>query len=396
MSYSPPDMQRVFKTLIVLSVLFASNCAALIPLATLSFRSHRKSFSTFAATENDVQVISNVFSKTACELLHDLMEQHNQRTNDGSSLFIRPPNNIMPLTPIENAIDSFLTKLGDESQKVEYWSRSEYVNIDAHADIDEQHLKDSGGVRCPKNGHVLYLAVKKDLRGPTCVFPHQRKQWTIHNSLSSESIKVITVPAVEGRVLRFPGDAMHAVPKPFSRWLLQKEDVKELVKKEKCEEIDVDDEWNEEDEYYFEDESIQEIERSVLLFNTWYDDEAGPKSVNGDYATGALPEGIELSEEDAKAFLQTEQSKLLKQWEISFGKNGQKVQCKPKSQWIMEHFEKSSHDGATDAEVNMSLMGDTKRHSYHSKYVTLKCNADALEKALDEPTNVSEVYLSVP
>jgi hypothetical protein len=387
-------MRRTFKTCVIFQIIFASNCRAFIALDTSPFQYHRKSYFTFevAAIENDVQVISNVFSTSACELLHDLSEQHNQRTNDGSSIFIRPPRNDLPLTPIENAIDSFLTQLGDTSQKVEYWSRSEYMNIDVHADIDEQHLKDSGEVRCPKNGHVLYLKVKKNLRGPTCVFPHQRKQWRNNDDLS-ENILLITVPAVEGRILRFPGSAMHAVPKPFYRWLLDKEEVKKLVQDEECEEIDVvDDEWNEEDNDYLEDENI---ERSVLLFNTWYDDEEGPKAVNGDYATGALPEGIELSEEDVKAFLQTEQSKLLKEWENSFGKHNKKVQCKPKSHWIMEDFENSTRD-VTDAKINVSLMGDSKRHSYHSKFATLEGNANILEKALGEVSNVSEVYLSIP
>lgn len=42
---------------------------------------------------------------------------------------------------------------------VEYWSRGQYINLDAHADIDENTLKEEGVLRCPKHGHVLYLQI---------------------------------------------------------------------------------------------------------------------------------------------------------------------------------------------------------------------------------------------
>jgi hypothetical protein len=42
---------------------------------------------------------------------------------------------------------------------VEYWSRSQYIHLDAHADIDENTLKEEGVLRCPRHGHVLYLQV---------------------------------------------------------------------------------------------------------------------------------------------------------------------------------------------------------------------------------------------
>ncbi|KAL7459967.1 hypothetical protein ACHAWC_011801 [Mediolabrus comicus] len=42
---------------------------------------------------------------------------------------------------------------------VEYWSRSNYINLDAHSDIDENTLKEEGVLRCPRHGHVLYLQI---------------------------------------------------------------------------------------------------------------------------------------------------------------------------------------------------------------------------------------------
>lgn len=50
---------------------------------------------------------------------------------------------------------------------VEYWSRSQYINLDAHADIDENTLKDEGVLRCPRHGHVLYLQIV-NCDGVTC------------------------------------------------------------------------------------------------------------------------------------------------------------------------------------------------------------------------------------
>lgn len=61
----------------------------------------------------------------------------------------------------------------------------------------------------------------------------------------------------------------------------------------------------------------------------------------------------------------------------------------------MEDFEDSAC-GMTDVKINVSLMGDSKRHSYHSKFATLEVNANVLEKALGEVSNVSEVHLSIP
>ena len=59
--------------------------------------------------------------------------------------------------------------------------------MDAHADIDENVLKDEGVLRCPRNGHVLYMQVGMDVeddeqqitqvKGPTIVFPTRKVAW---------------------------------------------------------------------------------------------------------------------------------------------------------------------------------------------------------------------------
>ena len=45
-----------------------------------------------------------------------------------------------PRTCIENIIESILLNLNDHARYAEYWWRDEWINLDAHADIDEQLL----------------------------------------------------------------------------------------------------------------------------------------------------------------------------------------------------------------------------------------------------------------
>lgn len=349
------------------------------------------------AISNLVHVYENAFSLESCEILHYLADEHYGRTNDGSSFFIRPPHNDKPLTPIEHAIDSALTELGDHTKRVEYWSRDEYMNIDAHADIDEAMLEDEGVVRCPQVGHVLYLKVKSGLHGPTCVFPKERKGWGLKEENGEGRNKdLVVVPAVVGRLLRFPGSAMHAVPNPPDRWLLSLQEEMELRKQEEdCEneENEDDEEWDDGDEDNEDDE--EEIERSVLLFNTWPDDEPGPRGVNGDIATGALPEGIEISEEDAAAYLKSQEADILREWEEEFGPNGEEIRCNPFSDWSPLNIkcvcsENSSHKG-----INVSLMGRENRRFYPKRYAELVGPREEMRNAVKQDTRVSVISLRV-
>lgn len=337
-------------------------------------------------------------------MLHDLAVEHYERTNDGSSFFTRPPHNDKPLTPIEHAIDSALIELGDTTKRVEYWSRDEYMNIDAHADIDEAMLEDEGEIRCPLVGHVLYLQVKPGLHGPTCVFPKEQKGWGLtEDSGDGRKKDLVVVPAVEGRLLRFPGNAMHAVPNPPDRWLLSLQDEKELrTEEEECEkeeeENDDDDEWDEDDDEHDEDDD-EEIERSVLLFNTWPDDSPGPRGVNGDIATGALPEGIEISEDDAAAYLKSQEAEILKEWEEEFGKNGEEIRCNPFTEWSPLRIQSVSSGSTTDSKnpegINVSLMGRENRRLYPKKYAELNGPREWIRDAVKQDTRVSAITLQV-
>jgi hypothetical protein len=87
-------------------------------------------------------------------------------------------------------------------------------------DVDENLAKSDSKLpfRYPLRGHVLYLQVGTDVRGPpTCVFTD------VHGGgdlVRPESFELSVVPAVPGRLLRFKGDLLHAVPCPTDLWLL--------------------------------------------------------------------------------------------------------------------------------------------------------------------------------
>lgn len=151
---------------------------------------------------------------------------------------------------IEKTLDSILSEMGDEAGFVEYWTRQEWRSIEAHADVDEFLAKNhdvegstnSSDFRYPTNGHVLYLQVGSEVKGPTCVFPDRRSGSEL---LSGDPVELVVVPAVPGRLLRFGGDYLHAVPRPANLWLLKF--VQGAPK--------------------YEPE--EEFGRSVILFNTW-------------------------------------------------------------------------------------------------------------------------------
>jgi hypothetical protein len=344
-----------------------------------------------AAPRSDVYVYDGVFPPSACEELYYLASL---RGDDGSSIFTRPPHNEKPLTPLEHAIDSALVELDDTSKLVEYWSRDEYMNIDAHVDIDEMQLEEERTLRCPKVAHVLYLQVQTGLRGPTCVFPDKKKGWGIDIDDDATGVDLVTVPAVQGRILRFPGSAMHAVPRPANRWLLSRveeralrdqEEEEQFLNESSLEEED-DDDWDEDDD---EDED-EDVERSVLLFNTWPDDEPPPRGVNGDYATGALPDGIELDEEDAADFSKTQEAQRLAEWEEEYGPNAQKIRCHARSEWQNVGIQiRAAEPESVKDELRICLMGKKKRRVYFKKIARLAGPASALQMALMKEKEVS-------
>ena len=315
----------------------------------------------------NVRVYDNVFSSEACDSIHGLAIDHQCRAtnSDGSSIFYRPPEDGVTLTPLELAIDSTLAALNDTSRVVEYWSREEYLNIDAHADVDEGALEDEGEIRCPTFGHVLYLQADESVRGPTFVFD-KMEGWERGESQDNgraSNTEMVTVPCVPGRVLRFDGRAMHAVPKPFDRYLLAEEEEKSL---------------REEEAELYGDEDDDEL-RSVLLFNTWSDGPP-PRFVDADYFSGALPLGIEIEftenddENDGATNICDEDSDM-----VVGGNDDVEMLCNSVQEWedvaintIVPRGEGAEFDDEDDTSVNVNLMGNKQRRCHPTRRAAMQ------------------------
>ena len=151
-----------------------------------------------------VRVIDGVFSADATAALR----AHALRTSRVDTELAAFYERGAPTNPIETGLDSFLTKVGDAGRFVEYWRRSTWAHVALHRDIDEK-LARSGVYEHPTHGHVLYLEVGPLVRGPTSVL------WRDGGGQSF----LTTVPAVRGRVVRFNGSLLHAVPRPHDAWL---------------------------------------------------------------------------------------------------------------------------------------------------------------------------------
>jgi hypothetical protein len=402
--------------------LFASVVSTFTPLKALNRRQfethqrpcstarqrHRNAVNDDANSEiNSVQVFDNVVSPVVANVLHYLAFEQSLRSNGDTCLFVRPPYNNKPLTPLEHFIDSVLnttetTKASADCRVVEYWSREEYMNIKAHVDIDENSLH-YGRLDCPEASHILYLSVQKGLKGPTCIFPTEKSSWTTTTDKEGV-VDLITVPAVPGRMVKLPGNAMHAVPCPPTRWLLKEEEEHALTLLEEEEEDSWDDEEEDdedEDEQAEEEENDKaeselsddedEIERSVLLFNTWSGD--GPQGVKGDY-TDIWPDGIGLDNNNND---NSEANELVEEWQEDYGINAERLHCLPKSNWkktwIYEADEEAASSSTSKEQLRIPLMGDETRRGVPNETVVLHVPVGALQDAVDQESRATRLRL---
>eukprot|EP00978_Attheya_sp_CCMP212_P041270 scaffold234566_cov53-Attheya_sp.AAC.1 len=345
-----------------------------------------------------VQVYDDAFSPVACQVLHCLSILHSlKKSGEETTIFFRPPHNVTSLTLLEQALDSALTALQDNSsQYVEYWSRQEYMNMDAHVDIDEAaaaaaaatfHDSNDYNLDCPTASHVLYLQLDAPpphrFVGPTCIFPQQTVRWTKNDP---NGMDLVTVPAVQGRLLRFPGNAMHAVPCPPHRWLLTEHDeqllrIMEEEEDDDCNDDD-DDDCDDDDADGDEEEEEEEMERSVLLFNTWSND-AGPgisRKKSGDTPKGH-GEGSAVEDE-----LEVE--------------HVEHIRCNPISRWRHQtvNVPQSTTETASSERhqqvVRVSLMGEQNRRGVPESTVRLTTNSNHfLRAALEEERKVTVTRL---
>ena len=269
------------------------------------------------APSSKIHVWDNVIDAPARAVVHQVAADKGL----GHTLMMRKDR---PRTPLETALEGILQELNDTSPYVEYWCRQEWRHIEAHADVDEHRAKTNpGDFRYPTNGHVLYLQIGPNVQGPTCLFP----DCTSGGDLVRDDLSVLTVPAVAGRLLRFPGHWLHAVPRPTDLWMLP------FVKGSP--------------------EFSEDFQRSVVLFNTWNEEP---------------PMQVSPLEEDESC--SSEQRKLDNNLVNEFTK------------WEIRETVDSPSSSVLSERAKIWLLGDQKRRNYQMRTVPVYANGDILRDAL--------------
>lgn len=304
-----------------------------------------------------VQVYDNVIPESARDILHIAAS----KSGLGHKVFTRPISNPGQHPAIERALDAILSELGDEAddenkQYVEYWTRQEWRHIEAHADVDEHLAKyqdkailngemDLNQVRYryPKNGHVLYLKIGNQVRGPTCIFPDVQSGGDLLTGADDQikETNLVTVPAVNGRLLRFEGNALHSVPRPADLWFLS------FVRG--APEHAPEDEWG----------------RSVILFNTWMDEP--PKDV---------PLHETIPEDDLQSLVNDANL-----WTKVFPKEDDDHVCNTE---IIE--EKGLESDKALSKVKIWLLGNDRRRNHQMRTVNLAAKSAVKEAFLEQHT----------
>lgn len=319
-----------------------------------------------SSSKPQVTVWDNVIPQNVLSKLHE----EASKTGLGHKAFTRPISHFEDTTRplIELVLDKILSEIEVDSQQqstknstqfVEYWTRQEWRHIEAHADVDENLAKEQDKdlalssiseipFRFPTNGHVLYLKVGSEVKGPTCLFPDKSSGGDLLDPKNDEEgIDLVIVPAVEGRLLRFDGKFLHAVPRPADLWFLS------FVKG--APQYTPEETWG----------------RSVILFNTWYDDP--PKQV-------PLDEKIMLDNVDIKIA----EINNISDWEEVFSYDATVTN---QEEVCHEHNPNSSKP------AKIWLLGNERRRNYEMR--TIKLNAsENTRDLLAEKHTVSRIKLS--
>lgn len=372
----------------MMRILFLASTAA-----ALSVSSSRRSSGV------QLKVWDNVLSR---EEQRAALHSYASKSDKGHKCFTRPlDDNTNGNNIIERTLDAILTEIEngssddgnsmDSKQYVEYWTRQEWRHIEAHADVDENLSKQmdqqntavddddgdlqseysttyqrSQGYRYPTYGHVLYLQVGTDVKGPTCVFPGRSSGGDLLRGMNEldleekcpdddaqtreKEVQLVTVPAVDGRLLRFDGRDLHAVPRPHDLWMLP------FVRGGA--EYEPEEVWG----------------RSVILFNVWPAGEKPPLDVP-----------LDRNEEDSPESQITE---------TNF--------CNPFTNWNEVEVAKnvkpsSTSNSETNQSVKVWLLGNERRRDHPLRTVPLLApeegRRDVVREALAQKSQVTELWL---
>lgn len=170
--------------------------------ALLAWNNNARSITALQCSQ--IEVFDSVFDTESCSLIDEELTVGGR----GHTIYLRTAENVIPQprSMAEHAIEAVLQRLNDNSPCAEYWWRDEWMNLEVHRDLDENLWKENHTFRTPKNGHVLYLKVGEQVRGPTILL-HDKEEHAEDrkDNQCSQFDKITLVPAVTGRLLRFNG-----------------------------------------------------------------------------------------------------------------------------------------------------------------------------------------------
>lgn len=305
-----------------------------------------------------LRVWDDVFSLANC----DVIDAQAREGGLGHTVFHRRSS--APRTAVEQAIESVLQSLEDMSPLVEYWWRDEWMSLESHRDIDERRGQQQPEVPLlvPKNAHVLYLQVGEGVRGPTIVLHDREDRADSTGNLIAAPVgqqqfdKISMVPAVSGRLLRFDGSFMHAVPRPALAYLDPEEGGSNLEL------------WTRRRPHDDTDPELTVYRRSVLLFNTWREGNESPLDVDVEAPMGTA------TMHEARPDQQPLSCNALEQWQ-------QHNSCdQPKPQLSAEE--------SRQIHLKIGLLGDNRRRERIERYLHLDAPyavKDALESDARKP-----------
>jgi hypothetical protein len=243
-----------------------------------------------------------------------------------------------PRTVTESIIMSILNSLDDKAPVVEYWWRDEWMSLELHRDVDEKLARRDGTLRTPLHAHVLYIEIGEDVRGPTIILHDS----DIQELPNGQFDRITVVPAIAGRLLRFDGRRMHAVPRPAFAYLDPEEGGSNV-------EI-----WTRRRPVDSEDPEYTVNRRSVLLFNTWSE---APLDISTDPPAAVATRTTAVSDSE--------------------------LQCNAFSSWkscvILADKCSGTGDDQRDIRLKIGLLGDAKRRERSARYLELLSPADIKE-----------------
>jgi hypothetical protein len=245
-------------------------------------------------------------------------------------------------------------------------------------------------------------------------------------STSTSTTPLVCVPVVQGRLLRFPGNAMHAVPKPPTKWSLTKSQQQDLD----WEEENYNNNNDDDDAYGDGSEQSNNVVRSVILFNTWKD--RGPRWVRkarydkivamGDnddhsdvtsdfsleYDDNETDTDTEIAHNNADESLQKDDNKTIELddnkyntlpdefYTRSVPREHFNIRCLSRDDWqrVFPLFPSSlsspasGHKEQTETvegvlNLHVALMGNSERRQFPRKYATLLAPVSILQKLED-------------